>query len=61
MTPVVLTREDYFNLVRENERLRSALLLYSRDPHMFGTRGCATCQRITDLLAVPFGCVAKGA
>lgn len=37
--------------------LVKALRHLERDPHNWSTRPCETCQRITDVLGVKFGCL----
>lgn len=36
--------------------VRVAMNLVYSDPHMWSTRGCATCKSVTALLGEPFGC-----
>ena len=35
----------------------AALRLIQKDPHQWSTRPCSTCETITNLLDMPFGCV----
>jgi len=39
--------------------LLTAMDIYSKDPHIFGTRPCGTCNRITQETGRRFGCVQR--
>lgn len=38
----------------------AALEIYAKDPHMFSSRPCATCQNISAVIGRPWGCSAYG-
>ena len=38
-------------------RLREAIIALDYDPHNYSKRGCPTCERLTDALGEPFGCI----
>lgn len=42
--------------LNEQKKITSVLKLIQSDPHQWSSRGCQTCQAITDLAGQKFGC-----
>ena len=39
--------------------VKAVLDLIEKDPHLFGSRPCSTCETVSNMIGRPFGCVKR--